>query len=133
MRWRWALVCGWSLVILGLCWWPKEMMPAPEGGGMAIYMMPLDKIVHFGVFLGFAALLAHAILRDGWARFRVVVLAGMAFAVISELGQLSPLVNRDAGLDDLTADMLGVLAGWAAGTLFDGFRPSVIVPSPGRP
>ncbi len=110
MSLRAVLAWSWTALILGLCWFPRSMMRGAETGPKPYFIPHLDKLVHFGLFFGFAWLWARA--RPG--RVRAVLLAGIALAVLTELGQMAPIVNRDAGFDDGLADVAGVLAGLGA-------------------
>ena len=113
---------AWVVVILALCWYPKAMMPDERRTANAMFLPHLDKVIHFGVFAVFGFLGGWVFRLPGRSRFWPLVLGGLALAVISELGQMTAFVNRDAGLDDLTADMVGVVVGlwayaWVAGTV----------------
>jgi VanZ family protein len=120
----------WIVVILGLCWTPKSLMPIPEGPRPVSIIPHLDKVVHFGMFAILGWLGMYAGSKPGPARYRGIFLLGLGLAILSELGQMTPLVGRDAGLDDLAADMIGVIAGLAA----YAYVPfGVRVPSPETP
>jgi hypothetical protein len=41
--------------------------------------------------------------------FAQILVAGILLAILSELGQALPIVNRDAGFADGLADVLGVI------------------------
>ena len=105
----WILAAiGWTLLILVLCWTPRSIVAI--AGGEHSYRIPhADKIAHAGMFAGFAFLWLGA--SRGRSRTTLVVLAGLALAVITELGQTSSFVNRDAGWDDGLFDMIGVALG----------------------
>ncbi len=110
------LAIAWTLFILFACWLPSDRMPIPEPDADSFWKLKvphLDKVAHFGFFAIFAIL---------WLRARVsynrVLLAGLGLALLSEAGQAHPLVHRDASLDDLIADLLGVLAAKAFLTLW---------------
>ncbi len=107
---RASLAWAWTALILGLCWFPRSMMQRSETGPDPFPIPHLDKLVHFALFLGFAWLWA----RVGGDRPLRVLLAGVALAAISELGQMAPIVNRDAGLADGLADVAGAVAGLGA-------------------
>ncbi len=73
--------------------------PSVESG------LPLDKVVHLGVF----ALVTWLGLRAGW---RWVVPLMVVQAGASELVQWYFLPNRGGDWWDLTADLLGIALGW---------------------
>lgn len=104
-RWRWAfgLVAAVSLVILFA---PRSGVPtAPLG---------VDKLVHLLLFAGLAGTAVLAGARRRW-----LVPALLAYAVVSELIQSSPLLDRSGSAVDALADALGVLLGLlAAGWLW---------------
>jgi hypothetical protein len=49
----------------------------------------------------------------------MVILGGFALGALSELGQLVPIVGRDANLYDLATDFVGVLTGGAIAPLVE--------------
>ena len=101
------LAVAWTLIVFGICWTPRTMMPVAEDLPKPFLLQHLDKVVHFGAFAVFGlAWIAAAPGRAGR-----VTAAGVAAAVLSELGQATPLVNRDAEWGDGLADVLGVFAG----------------------
>ncbi|AMV39565.1 VanZ family protein [Planctomyces sp. SH-PL62] len=106
-HWLYAAI-GWTLLIFVLCWMPRTIVD--QAGGEGGFMIPnLDKVAHSGLFAGFAFLwLKAAPVRK---RLALVVLAGLAIAVITELGQLMPVVNREADIDDGLFDLLGIALG----------------------
>lgn len=106
---RALLAACWTLVILALCWLPRTMIPANEGAARPFSIPHLDKVIHAGIFAVFAILWMRV--GDSPRRGRWVLVAGLALAALSELGQEIPIVNRDAGLADGLADGLGVVAG----------------------
>jgi VanZ family protein len=103
----------WSIFVLAACWtparwFPKTMKPSGPPPWWSI-PIPLDKIVHFGLFAVFAFLWAY---RPGKPlRTNVPLLAGFAFIALTELGQTIPYIGRSADLDDALADLLGLFAG----------------------
>ncbi len=108
-----ALLAGsWTLVILALCWLPRSLLPVREHGPKPEFVPNLDKAVHLGIFAVFAVLWMRA--GTSGSRAGKVLILGLALAVVSELGQNLPIVNRDAGLPDGLADALGLLVGLAA-------------------
>ncbi len=66
--------------------------------------MPFDKAVHFGIFLVFG-------LAWRWsaASGKSILIGGVALAIATELGQAIPFLERTADLDDLIANLLGLL------------------------
>ncbi|WP_435019664.1 VanZ family protein [Tundrisphaera sp. TA3] len=106
------------------------MMPIQEGAGTGLHLPHLDKVVHFGMFAVLGWLGMYAGRKPGPPRYRGIFLLGLGLAILSELGQMMPFVHRDAGLDDLAADMTGVIVGLAT---YAFARPGVRVPSPETP
>lgn len=111
MRLRFIAAMGWTIVIAVLCWTPSKVVArvGEESGFLGI--PHFDKIVHAGIFAVFAFLWLAAMRRP---RYAAVLWAGLALAVVTELGQMIPAVNREAGIDDAAADFLGALAGCLA-------------------
>ncbi|WP_435007527.1 VanZ family protein [Tundrisphaera lichenicola] len=106
MTFRSFLAGSWTLVILGLCWFPRSLMPVEESTNRSFVIPHFDKLVHLGIFAVFAFLwmtAARSPRRVVW-----VLAAGVAMAIISEMGQELPIVDRDANLMDGVADTLGV-------------------------
>ena len=112
MSLRALLAWLWTLVIFGLCWLPGFFLPKQERLPKSIFIPNFDKLVHFGIFAIFAFLWLRVI--PGNRRGFKVFLAGLAVAVISELGQNTSLVKRDGNAADTLADMIGVLLGLLA-------------------
>ncbi len=108
MRIRLLAALGWTILIAGLCWTPRAVVREVEEEA-GFWLVPhFDKVVHLGMFAGFAFLWLAAARRP---RYGAVALAGLAFAVATELGQLAPQVNRTADLDDAVFDLVGVALG----------------------
>jgi len=99
----------WTLVVFGLCWAPRRLLPVQEEHAVPFLFASFDKVVHFALFAGFAFLW----MFTGRFKARWVLVAGFAVAALSELGQALPIVNRDAEWPDGLADALGVLVGCA--------------------
>ena len=98
---RQKLAIAWSVLILLLCTLPSKSLPqAPQMG--------LDKLVHFGLFAIFGWLW----LRTYPKQWRKIWVAGLAFAVFTEVAQasLSQIfgIERFADVADALADALGV-------------------------
>ena len=106
---RALLASCWTLVILALCWIPRTLLPVNERAAKPFTIPNLDKLIHMGIFAVFAVLWMRV--GDSPRRGRWVLVAGLTLAVLSELGQEIPVVNRDASVADGLADGLGVVAG----------------------
>jgi hypothetical protein len=106
---RIALAALWTLVILFLCWMPGQWIREAEQGSPWFEIPDLDKVVHWGIFVLFAALW----LRTGSSRWRYawVALGGLAMASITELVQNLPAIGRDAEVGDAITDLIGVAIG----------------------
>ena len=112
MSFRSFLAGSWTLLILVLCWLPRFLMPVRETGPRPFFVPNFDKLVHLGIFAVFAFLWMRVGPPIGKAGR--VFLAGLALAVISELGQEVPIVGRDANVFDALADAAGVGLGLLA-------------------
>ena len=108
---RVAMAVLWTLVICFLCWMPGHWVQEVGHGSPWFQLPDLDKVVHWGIFVVFAVLW----LRTSTSRRRYawVTLGGLALAVITELVQMIPAINRNAGLDDGITDLIGVALGLA--------------------
>jgi hypothetical protein len=111
IRFRLISAVLWTVVILILCWTPQVWLPVeevPESWGRYI---PLDKIVHLGIFAVFGVLWLRA-LPVGSNRFLWVGLGGTALAAITEIVQNVPILHRDGEFQDAAADVVGMLLGF---------------------
>jgi VanZ family protein len=117
---RALLAWCWTLVIMALCWTPRVYLGVDERIHRPFSITNLDKAVHLGIF----AVFSFSWMRVESPRFRAgrILIAGLALAVITELGQETPFVNRDATLGDCVADGLGVVVGIVAYELLGRFR-----------
>ncbi len=116
MRWMTWLAIAWTVLILVLCWTPPRHLPMSESGPSLFHLIGLDKIIHGGIFAVFAVLWGKA---TSPASAPIIAVSGLALAVISEMGQATQLVGRDASLWDGIADTAGVglglvIAAWLA-------------------
>ncbi len=102
-----VLAWGWTLLILLACWLPNRHMPVDETRGFHFHVPHLDKIIHATMFAGFGYLWMHAG-RLGRGRALAVFGAGLCLAVLTELGQMTEFVGRDADWDDGLADLVGL-------------------------
>jgi VanZ family protein len=103
-----AAAVFWTLLIMALCWLPIPMLTWGGDVGEHTKRFPhLDKVIHVGIFAVFGVLWMRALSVD--RRFLIVLAAGVALAVITEVGQNLPIVGRDGELADGVFDVLGVL------------------------
>ena len=87
-------------------------MPFEESSGAFQDAFPIDKLIHFSMFAVFG-LLWMRVGSAGGRRGKVLA-GGIILAVVTELGQLIPVLGRDAGLLDALADTGGLIAGIVA-------------------
>ena len=107
---RAAIAWLWTLLVFVLCWTPRQYVPEGQGRSTPFLFPHFDKLVHFLLFAGFSFLWLWA----GPMKARVIFWTGVAAAILSELGQLTPIVGRDATWLDGAADVVGVGAGIVA-------------------
>jgi VanZ family protein len=121
------LAWSWTIVILVLCWIPRMYLSAGEKLPKPFFVPNFDKLVHMGIFAVFAVLwmLVGSSSRRAWW----VVAAGVALAVITEIGQEIPIVNRDCNVADGVADSVGVIVGLCAYGLVRKFLEMRAVPA----
>lgn len=110
MRKRTTWAAAWTLLIFALCWWPKARLGDAERG-LSMKVPNADKLVHMALFAGYGWLWMAA---PTGRRAAIVGATGLAVAILSELGQNLPIVNRDAELLDGLADAAGLALGVAA-------------------
>jgi VanZ family protein len=106
------MLLPWSvtLVLVGLCLMPRSYVPSGE---KVPKLFPnVDKVVHFGMFAGFALgwMFAGPTLTPSRSRAVWVLAASLALAAGTELLQGLPQVGRDPSLYDMLADAAGGLA-----------------------
>ncbi len=116
-----VLATVWTLLILVGCWLPARALPREETG-VGFELPHQDKMVHATMFAGFGFLWMRAGRSTG--RMRWVLGAGLVLAVVTELGQAIPFVNRDPGVLDGVADSVGLVLGVLGSRWFFG-RESV--------
>jgi len=92
-----------------LCWLPKEVVQEVEESSSWFEIQHLDKAVHWGIFVVFAVLWARV--WPTWRRYAWVPLMGLGLAALTEIGQLLPVVGRDASVADGATDFLGCVIG----------------------
>jgi VanZ family protein len=103
---------GWTALILALCWLPGPRIPDEENGWKFLDFPYRDKVAHFVMFAGFGILWIRTdpMRRHGWR----IAAAGVFLAVVTELGQATPIVQRDASVEDALADLAGLALALAA-------------------
>ena len=111
----------WTFLICAACWTPKAMMPKDEELSTPFLVPNFDKLVHFSLFAGFAFLWLFA----GRIKPHRVVMTGIALTALTEIGQLLPIVNRDATWPDAGADLLGLAGGFGLAALGRILFPNV--------
>jgi VanZ family protein len=103
----WWPVAGWTLVILVL-----TSLPLPTWVGMS--GSNLDKLVHFGLYLGLGLTLGRAARISGFtgvAMLLGLLLAGISFAAADELLQ-NWVPRRAPQMADWLADVAGLVTGY---------------------
>ncbi len=116
MKLRLWIAIVWTSLILIACWLPRSQMPVSEGAPSLLKLIHFDKIVHAGLFAGFAFLWRRATSASATSRILAI---GLALAVVTELGQATSWVGRDADVWDGLADAVGVLIGLGGFAILD--------------
>ena len=98
---NYGLALAWTLGILLACSIPGPALPSEGAPG-------LDKVAHAALFAGFALLWLRA---AGLHRVGAVALAGIVYAVFTEVYQGWLPWERSPDPYDALADVLGVVAG----------------------
>ena len=95
-------------------------MPIDESQGFHFHIPNLDKLIHVILFAGFGYLwMQSGRLSRGCAL--AIVCAGLALTIVTELGQGTEFVGRDATLEDGLADVVGLSLA-VGGTLYWAHR-----------
>lgn len=108
--------CWTALLLIG-CWWPAELMPVDESSAPSFEIPHLDKLIHASLFAGFAFLWFRGG-RPSPRRAALVLSASLSLAVVTEIGQAVPPVNRDPDVGDALADSAGAALGLAVAWMF---------------
>jgi VanZ family protein len=114
---RLALAIFWTLVIMTLCWLPRDAVSRLEDDSSWLLVPNLDKVVHAGMFIGFTVLWVRASCSP--RRLFWIALGGIGLAVATEVGQALPAVGRDASVADGVTDVVGVVVGLAVAPLIE--------------
>lgn len=97
----------WTALIVLACWLPSRSLPIDESRGLQIPIPDLDKLIHATMFAGFG----YFWMQNGRAmrgRALAVLGAGLALAIVTEIGQATEFVGRDASPFDVLADVAGL-------------------------
>lgn len=114
MRMRTLVAWIWTGLLLVACWIPGRWLHGDESR-MHLGISNLDKVVHGTLFAGFGLLWGRALGTRG--RTARVVAVGLLLAVVTELGQATPVIARDADPLDALADAAGLFLGLGAARL----------------
>jgi hypothetical protein len=106
---RIAMAAAWTVVICVLCWTPGAIVNELEQGSPWFKLPNFDKVVHWGIFTLFAVLWLRT--TTSRRRYLWVALAGLALAVITEVGQDILPVGRDGQIGDGVTDLIGLAIG----------------------
>jgi hypothetical protein len=120
---RLAMAMFWTVVIMTLCWLPRDVVHRFEGDSTWLTVPNFDKVVHAGIFIVFAVLWARVL--GSPRRLFWIALGGFGFAVATEVGQLLPAVGRDANVADALTDIVGVVVGLAMAPFIEPVARSV--------
>jgi len=115
MRWWLAAAVFWTLLIMAACWLTLPIFGGGGGDESGARIPHFDKIIHASMFAVFGVLWLRVI--PGKWRFLAVVLAGTAFAAVTEVVQNLPIIARDGEWADGLADVAGVLIAFPLTTL----------------
>ena len=92
----------WSFLILIACTWPgKDIPSAPVAG--------FDKVVHAGLFMGWAILFLCAYP----SKMKPIIVSGIIYGMLLEIYQQLLPFDRTFDWWDALADAVGVILGWA--------------------
>lgn len=118
MRKRLVAAWVWTILIVVACWipgaWLRRHESRPKG------FLHIDKVIHGVMFAGVGFLWMRALRTPG--RAARVAAFGLTLAVVTELGQATPIVDRDADPLDVLADSIGLLVGMGAAAGWQGTR-----------
>lgn len=98
------MAAAWTLAILALCTIPGNELPQ-------VSIVSADKIGHFAMFTAFGWLWMHALRLEVRARVGLVLAAGLAYAVLTEVYQGLLPFGREPDVWDAVANSGGLLVG----------------------
>ena len=102
----------WTLMIMVLCWLPKNLVNDDRGESPWFEIPHLDKVVHFALFRHFSHPLGFECGRSG-GRSRWSSCRASGWPLLTEFVQFCRSIGRDASVADVVTDVLGVLIGIA--------------------
>ena len=107
---RRSLALGWTVLLLGLCLMPARWFPNRETETVRSLRIPhLDKLIHVVLFAGFSVLWMAA--GTAPRRWVGIAIAGVVLGLATEAFQSLPFIDRDSGLADALANVLGTVVG----------------------
>lgn len=106
-----VVAAAWTLAILVLCTIPGNQLPQ-------VGVLSADKIGHFAMFTAFGWLWMHALRLKVRVRFGLVLAAGLAYAVLTEVYQGVLPFGREPDMWDAVANSVGLLVGIGVWRLF---------------
>jgi hypothetical protein len=108
---------AWTLLIVGACLFPGRWLPGHESQPGISH---LDKLVHGSLFAVYGLLWMRAGRRRAWTWKAWVVAAGIVLALLTELGQGLPAIERDPDPLDGLADVAGLIVGLGLFRVLEG-------------
>lgn len=99
-----AAAVVWTMAILALCSIPGRDLPEVD-------IISIDKIGHFAMFAGFGWLWMRALPRRTRRSVAVVFVAGLAYAILTEVYQGVIPIGREPDLWDAVANAAGLIVG----------------------
>ena len=113
MRFKILFAAAWTLLILAATLTPEDWLKShDEPETPAVEVPYLDKFIHLSLFAVGGFLWAWAVAPR--ERAGAILAGGLALAIVTELGQSLPAVDRSTDPMDGLADLLGLGLGLAA-------------------
>lgn len=102
--WSLTAAVGWTLLILILVSIPSPDLPDAD-------LPSIDKFAHFALFAGFGWLWMRSLPFNVDKRFRLVLIIGFAYAVMTEVYQGMLPFGRQPDAMDVAANLAGLIGG----------------------
>jgi hypothetical protein len=133
---RLATAIIWTAVVVFLCWLPGNFVKEIEQESSWFRMPSLDKAIHAGIFVILPILWRR--LSSSRREMGAIILGGVGLGALTELGQLLPIVRRNADLYDFATDCVAVIFGVAIAPVVEPLlraieRRILRLPSPAEP